>query len=157
MLPIINRNEDIIPQLHRWRKQLNKTLKKPKRLRAVFNFRATGSTSLTTSILLEWEPLRDADGYIIERSDNGDFASPIRLPFIKGQAAASFLDNIGATGLTKYYRIIPTSGTIADPHTTEGIPSAVISGTTNTAATSYDQGSDDEWSVGSERMPIEIA
>lgn len=150
MLPIISREKDIIQGLWKWRKELKNSTRLVSRLRAVFNFRASGSTTLTTTILLEWEPLRGADGYIIERSDNGNFANPLRFPVIKGQAAASFPDNVGATGQTRYYRIIATSGTAQNPHSVEGIPSSVISAITNSATTSYDSGSDDAWSTGSE-------
>ena len=149
-LPTISRQQDVLPGLKLWQQRLNGVVKRIVRLRAVFNFKATTSTALANSVFLEWEPLKDADGYIIERSDSGDFSVPVRLPLIKGGNAASFLDNVGATGLTKFYRIIATSGTVREPHAVEGIPSAVISATSNSNATSYDQGSDDGWSTGSE-------
>ena len=145
-LPYISRADDLYRSLELWRQQIQRSLNRPPNLKAPLNFRASAPTTTPSSILLEWASVRGADGYEIQRSDNGDFAAgAYKSFFIDNGKQTAYLDNVGASGVTRYYRILALSGTIQEPHSRRGIPSAVIQPTSSSGGTSYDGGTNDGW------------
>lgn len=136
-LPAIESNDQIISTLRLWRQQLNPVVNQPSRRRTPFNFRAS-SVAGALGILLSWENVRGADGYTIYYSANGDFSARSVLITLKDSAQISYFDNIGTSGVKRYYRIASTAGTVNQPQSVIGIQSATISQTTGSGTTSYD-------------------
>lgn len=142
-LPPITRYGDLERLLEVWRIRLNNAIRRAPRLPAPANFRASASAATPNSILLEWLSESRADGYEIQRSDTGNFDSSYVTILIDDGVQESYLDNVGNTGVTKYYRILATSGTVSEPHSTKGQESAVVTATSNSGSTSYDDSDDD--------------
>ena len=158
-LPSIDRQQDVVAFLRYWRRPLNQLLQKKLKLPAPYNFRASAPAATASSILLEWTSDDRADGYEIQRSDSGDFNSGYVTIAVDDGSQEALLDNVGAAAVTKYYRILATTGTVGAPHTTRGQESAVISATSNSGTSTYDDGTTDEWrercvALGTEIEPL---
>jgi hypothetical protein len=131
-LPTITSVSDLTRVLKKWQTQLNPLLKVPKTPHAPWNFAATRQRG---GILLSWAAgaQTDVDGYIILRSDNGDFANPVTIP-IQSAKQNSYFDPLGGTtggtaAITKWYRIRATNGTVQNPQSILGILSGAVTTT----------------------------
>lgn len=150
-LPAITSMEQLLPALQIWRQTIQPAISTPSPPRSPFNFRAT-SGSGSVGIVLNWDLVSGADGYIIQTSPNGDFSNATTLAQISNGAQTSFFDNTPATGTKKYYKIASTAGTISQPQSVTGIYSAPISITSGSGGTSFDNTSGssgtDGWNQG---------
>src|SRR6516165_9770789 len=98
-LPTITTLEQLLPAIKVWQQKLNTVLEKGRVLRPPFNLRASSVTG-ARAILLEWEVV------------------PL---------ATSYVHSLSASGITQYYRVSATSGTVANPQSVIGAPSAPVS------------------------------
>lgn len=150
-LPTITTLESAIPYLKIWQQRLNPLLNVALPVRCPFNFNVTGATG-TSGLTLNWESVKGADGYRIYFSTTGDFSSSTLLTVITNAAQTSFYDNMGASGVKRWYRISATSGTVTAPQSFESVLSAPISASSGTAGTTYDNTSSTSggggWSTG---------
>jgi len=133
-LPTITNPGQMMQLLKIWQQRLNPVVARPQPVRPPFNLSAN-SPANTTGILLTWEPVRGADGYIIYASNNGDFSGASVLATIASPAGTSFFDKY-ATG-TRFYRIASTSGTVSQPQSVISNPSVPIRATAG-GGTVYD-------------------
>ena len=148
-LPFISRSDDLYRSLEIWRQQIQRSLNRAIRLKAPLNLRASSPTTTPSSNLIEWVAVRGADGYEIQRSDNGNFdTGAYKSTFVDNGKQTAFLDEVGASAITRYYRILALGGTVQEPHSRRGIPSAVIVATSNSGGTNYDGGTNDDWNRG---------
>lgn len=127
----------ILQNLQIWRQQLNPIVATPAKLRSPFNLVASSPTG-TTGILLQWNSVRGADGYVIEYSTNGDFGAGNVLAKITNGAQTAYFDDLNASGVKRWYRITTTSGTVSAPQSVLGNTSAPVSATSGSGTTSYD-------------------
>ena len=125
-LPNISNLQQLLPSLKIWQQRLNRTIQKPQAPRAPFNLKASSMTG-ATAVLLEWEPVRGADGYIVYSSDVGDFSDGRVAKVQANPMATTWTDNLVIAGKTRFYRVSATSGTIANPRSVVGNPSVVVS------------------------------
>jgi|SRR6516164_5261516 hypothetical protein len=125
-LPTITTLEQLLPAIKVWQQKLNTVLEKGRVLRPPFNLRASSVTG-ARAILLEWEVVPGADGYEISVSSNGDFSDEQVLQVQTSPLATSYVHSLSASGITQYYRVSATSGTVANPQSVIGAPSAPVS------------------------------
>jgi fibronectin type 3 domain-containing protein len=71
-------------------------------------------------IVLTWDLVNGADGYVIQASPNGDFSGAVTLAQITNGAQTSYFDNTPASGTKKYYKIAATAGTLSLPQSVTG-------------------------------------
>lgn len=128
----------LLPVLQSWRTTLTPVVNQPQQVRPPFNLNAHAASG-TFGIVLNWEQVRGADGYVIYYSDNGNFAGDSTLVTLKSAVCTSYFDNLNATGVNRWYRIASTSGTPSQPQSVIGQMSAAIQATSGSGQTSYDQ------------------
>ena len=128
-LPTPTSIQDVPRILKKWQTQLNPLLSQVKTPHAPYNFQATRARG---GIQLSWKTIAgtDADGYQIQRSDDGNFSNPTIFT-IAGANQGTFLDSLGGTAggtgpITKFYRIRATNGTQANPQSVFGVLSGTI-------------------------------
>lgn len=125
-IPVISN----IPQLAQWQAGLRGTLKSPNAPKVVANFNVVSKQG---GNYLSWAQSKEADGYIVEISENGDFAVTLSKVQLPGNDATTYFDTVptanGATPVKRFYRVRATSGTIKLPQTVFGKPTAVLSST----------------------------
>jgi hypothetical protein len=125
-LPTITTPNQVLPALKIWQQKLAVTLQKPQLVRPPWNLQASSITG-SNSILLGWDAVKGADGYVIYGSSSGDFSSDNQvLKVQRSPVAVSWVDTLPATGITRYYRVASTSGTVADPQSAISSPSAAV-------------------------------
>src|SRR5215469_7680005 len=137
-LPNITSPEALLPALKQWQQKLNGVVNKPRPARPPYNTRVS-SISGSTSILIEWEPVRGADGYQVFSSPTGDFSNRQILATLTSPTATSFVHDLGATGKPQFYAVASTSGTVSQPQSVLGKLSAAITNTSGSGTTVYDQ------------------
>lgn len=146
-LPTINSLEELLPALKVWQQKLRPVVGVPKAPRTPFNFRASSGASATGNAL-SWEFINGADGYVVYRSDNGNFSNPSIIARITDAKQLSYFDGLGASGITKYYRIAGTAGTDNQPQVIVGKQSATIKATSGSGTTTFDQTSGSSGNTG---------
>lgn len=137
-LPPITPGSDFYGTLRSWQNSLKPLLSIVQPPSVTMTFSAKG---VTNGVLLTWglnTAKANVDGYIIQRSDNGDFSANVTSIAIPSSTQNSYFDNLGSAGVTKYYRILATSGTIQDPQQNQGKPSGVISAASGSGSTTFD-------------------
>src|SRR6266550_4875570 len=150
-LPTITSMEMAIPALKIWQQSLNSALNTPTPPRTPFNFTAAGGAAGATGITLNWEIVKDADGYEIQCSPTGDFSAAAIIATLTSIAATSYFDSTIVTTIKRYYRIRATAGSTNQPHVVKGIWSSPIAATSGSATTTYDQTSGTSGNTGYNR------
>lgn len=125
-IPVISN----IPQLAQWQSALRQTLKIPTAPSIPANLAAASKQG---GNYLTWSAVTGADGYQIEVSENGDFATVLNTVLLPGQQSTAFFDTVptsaGAAPATRYYRVRATAGTVRSPQTVKGRTSSTVSST----------------------------
>lgn len=125
-IPVIS----TIPQLIQWQQNLKQNLIVPLPAPVPANFTVKSQQG---GNYLSWTQMKGADGYEIDKSVTGDFATVLQTISITGGQNVAFFDPIqtasGATPTKYYYRIRSTAGTSTQPQISKGKSSAVISAT----------------------------
>ncbi len=129
------------PYFKIWARALASSVQDAPSRKAPWNFKAEGKTD---GILLTWATVAGADGYEIWRSDDADFSTGVTIIPVPQQQQDSYFDALGATSVTRFYKILSTSGTIAKPHLARGPLSGIVtetsgSGTSDSDTTTTDQ------------------
>ena len=129
-LPTIERIEHLLTYLKKYESLMKKTLKLPRPLKAVWNFK---STSKRGGNLLELKEAKGADGYVLLVSEDSDF-STVDEVLLKSGVQNSFFHALsagisgaaGPGGITRFYKIVPTSGTQLSPQSVRGRESGIV-------------------------------
>jgi hypothetical protein len=147
-LPTIRRREDLIPYLKRWERAVAPLLRAPRPAKVPWNLRVT---SKRNGILIEWDAIVGADGYEVQRSDDGSFtdSGTITIP-ITNRLQNSHFDALGGVSVARTYRIRSTAGTDSRPYSVKGVWSFSVTETSIDSTdvvtpenTSYDLFTDD--------------
>ena len=163
-LPTIERVEHLLPYLKQYERLLKKTLKRPRPLKAVWNLKATNKRG---GILLEWTEAKGADGYVLLVSEDSDFSSVDELTLKSGiqnsffHALSSGISGTGGGGgITRHYKILPTSGTQLSPQSVRGRESGIVFNTSidstdldTEETTTLDTTTSDETQIGAGEGP----
>jgi hypothetical protein len=138
-LPGINSLQELLPALKIWQQSLTPVISAPVPPRSPFSFSANGGAAGATGITLNWEVVRGADGYEVQSSTNGDFSAAPIIAALQSVVATSFFDSTVVTNIKRYYRMRATNGSHAAPHSIKGAWTAVISATSGSGTTTFDQ------------------
>lgn len=129
-LPVITDQSQLVPMLNNWNKQLSSLAKKPPAPRVPWNFSVVNKQG---GNYLTWQGVKEADGYMVDISTNGDFSTGVQTVPLLGQTNTAYFDNVptsgGATPALRYYRVRATAGTSSNPQAVSGKATQVISST----------------------------
>jgi len=128
------------PHFKIWARTLAPSVQSSFAPKAPWNFKAEGKTD---GILLTWTTVKGADGYELVRSDDGDFSTGLTIISLPQQQQNSYFDALGATSVTRSYKIRATSGTIAKPHVARGPLSGIVTETSGSGTSASDTTTDD--------------
>lgn len=123
------------PHFKIWARSLAPSVQGALAKKAPWQFSAEGKTD---GILLTWATVAGADGYEIWKSDDADFSTGVTIIPIPQQRQDSYFDALGATSVTRSYKILSTSGTIAKPHTIRGPLSGIVTETSGSGTSVSD-------------------
>lgn len=119
-----------IPALAQWQAGLRQTLKIAAAPPVPANFTIISKQG---GNYLQWAKMRDADGYQVEVSENGDFAAVLTNVQLPGNDSVTYFDTVPTSGggapTIRYYRVRATSGTVKSPQTVFGKSTATLSST----------------------------
>lgn len=122
-----------IPGLVQWRNAVTPALAGIQTPKIPWNFTVSNKQG---GNYLTWQPVKGADGYIVDISTTGDFtvgAAGVTSETLKGNANVAYFDSVPTSGGTapgkRYYRVKATSGTTTKPQVMVGNPTAVLSST----------------------------
>ncbi len=77
--------------------------------------------------------MSDADGYEVQVSEDGNFATVLNVVGIATQKSTTYFDTVpvanGGTPAKRFYRVNSTAGTDNQRHSVRGKPSATVSAT----------------------------
>ena len=129
------------PHFKIWARSLAPSVQTAPAKKAPWQFKAEGKTD---GILLTWATVAGADGYEIWKSEDADFSTGVTVIPIPQQQQDSYFDALGATSVTRFYKILSTSGTIAKPHSSRGPLSGIVSETSGSGTSSPDTTTNDD-------------
>lgn len=123
------------PHFKIWARSLASSVQGVLAQKAPWLFKAEGKTD---GILLTWAVVVGADGYEIWKSEDADFSAFVTIIPINQQQQDSYFDALGATSVTRSYKIRSTSGTVAKPHTARGPLSGIVTETSGSGTSAFD-------------------
>jgi hypothetical protein len=151
-LPSVGSFSQLQQYMGTWKHNLTRVLQRPIGPRVPPNFRITNARG---GFRLEWAFTEGADGYEIQRSDDGSFSSNVVTIPVRHRDQTSYFDPMGGAAVERYYRVRATAGTENAPHSVGGPFSTSVSHTSIDASdtvtvpsTNYDNGTSDQSSVG---------
>jgi len=119
-----------IPGLAQWQAGLRQTLFSPTSPPIPANFAVASKQG---GNYLTWSAVKGADGYQVQVSANGDFATILTAYLLPGNNANAYFDTVptaaGAAPTIRYYRVAATAGTVKNPQSVLGKPTSVLSST----------------------------
>lgn len=119
-----------IPQLAQWQTGLRANLKIPTSPPVPANLTISSKQG---GNYLTWSKMKGADGYELDVSTDGNFATVLTTISLTGSQNIAYFDSVptngGATPAKRYYRLRCTAGTVARPQITKGKNSSVVSAT----------------------------
>ena len=123
------------PYFKIWARTLSSSIRATLAPKAPWNFKAEGKTD---GILLTWATVIGADGYEIVISEDTDFSTGLTIISLPQQRQDSYFDALGATSVTRSYKIRATSGTIEKPQAVKGLLGGIVTETSGSGASASD-------------------
>jgi hypothetical protein len=119
-----------IPGLSQWQAGLRQTLFSPTSPPIPANFAVASKQG---GNYLTWATVKGADGYRVQVSTDGNFATILTAFLLPGNTATAYFDTVptatGTAPAVRYYRVAATAGTVKNPQSTVGKPTSVLSST----------------------------
>lgn len=119
-----------LPGLDLWKANLRNTLRVPAAAPIPANVTIASKQG---GNYITWSAMNSADGYRVDVSETGDFSVLLTSVMLTGNQATAYFDSVptsaGGAPKKRYYQVRSTAGTIQNPHTVVGKPSASVNST----------------------------